>query len=142
MLLRLLILALMVFPLYEPAWGQQPASENPLMIHSIFFGGGDYYIFPEEEEALVEFLRKFPEIDTYILSIQSHTDDIGSLEYNQWLSRMRGRATYNKLLELGLKADQLIIEDYGETSPAFDNSTWEGKLRNRRVDIVLMKPQV
>ncbi len=141
MFFRLLILTLLALPFHKPAWGQQPTPDDPL-IHSIFFGGGDYSIFPEEEKALVEFLQKIPRIDTYIISIQSHTDDIGSLEYNQWLSRMRSRATYYQLLGLGLKADQLIIEDYGETSPAFDNSTWEGKLRNRRVDIVLMKPQV
>jgi outer membrane protein OmpA-like peptidoglycan-associated protein len=138
---RLLMLVLIFYSPFQSAWGQTPASDDPMM-HSIYFGGGDYTIYPEEEEALAEFLQKIPRMDTYIISIQSHTDDIGSLDYNQWLSRMRSRATYRKLLELGLKADQLIIEDYGETSPVFDNSTWEGKLRNRRVDIVLMKPQV
>lgn len=141
--MRVYLLFLSLLFLGSNSFAQEapPASGEPLM-HSIYFGGGDYYIFQQEEQSLSDFLKSIPDIESYVISIQSHTDDIGSMEYNQWLSEMRSRATYYKLLELGISEDQLIIEDYGETSPVFDNDTWEGKLRNRRVDVVLMKPQV
>ena len=69
--------------------------------------------------------------------IQSHTDNIGSLEYNQWLSRMRSESAYQKLLEKGIEPEMMLIEDYGEQNPYFDNQTWEGKLKNRRVDVII-----
>ncbi len=140
--MKFIVAPIWIFIITLSAISAQTTPGNPQHIHSIFFGGGNYYIMPDEEAALIEFLENIPHIETYIISIQSHTDDIGSLEYNQWLSQMRSRATYHKLLEYGLTADQLVIEDYGETSPVYDNATWNGKLRNRRVDIVLLKPQV
>ena len=37
--------------------------------------------------------------------------------------------------------DKILIKDFGELNPVYDNSTIEGKLKNRRVDIILKKPE-
>lgn len=106
-------------------------------IKSIFFGGGSYYIDEQQVQELYQFIDEIPDIENMEILIQSHTDNIGSLEYNQWLSQMRGQAAYQKLLEKGIKLEMMLIEDFGEQNPYFDNDSWEGKLKNRRVDVII-----
>ena len=53
---------------------------------------------------------------------------------------MRSNSTI-QLLELrGIPEAAIIRKDYGELNPDFDNSTWKGKLQNRRADVVLIPP--
>ncbi len=114
--------------------------EGPPYIKSIFFGGGDYYIDNRQKEELNDFLDGIDGLDQYQIIVTSHTDTIGSLEYNQWLSQMRSASTI-RLLELrGIPEAVIQRKDYGELNPDFDNRTWEGKLRNRRADVILIPP--
>ncbi|MCB9081475.1 MAG: OmpA family protein [Lewinellaceae bacterium] len=110
---------------------------KPYYIFSIYFGGGSYYIDEGQEQALYEWLDKIPYLDTHEISIHGHTDDIGSLEYNQWLSQNRCDAAWQRLLQNGVRPEQLSIQDFGELNPIYDNRTWEGRRRNRRVDIIV-----
>ncbi len=104
---------------------------------SIFFGGGSYYIDQGQVQELYDWLDSYPDIEHYHLSIHGHTDDIGSIEYNQYLSQMRCQAALQKLLDKGLDLEKLAIQGFGEANPIFDNATWKGKLQNRRVDIII-----
>jgi len=106
-------------------------------IKSVFFGGGSYYIDEQQVRELYDFIDEIPGIENMEILIQSHTDNIGGLEYNQWLSQMRSEAAFQKLLEKGIQSEMMLIEDFGEQNPYFDNQTWEGKLRNRRVDVII-----
>ena len=109
-------------------------------IKSIFFGGGNYYIDDQQKQELNDFLDSIDGLEQYQVMVTSHTDTIGSLEYNQWLSNMRSNSTI-QLLELRCIPEAAIIrKDYGELNPDFDNSTWKGKLQNRRADVVLIPP--
>lgn len=119
-----------------PVFAQE--DEGPAYyIKSIFFGGGSHYIDEQQVKELYEFIDEIPDIENMEILIQSHTDNIGSLEYNQWLSQMRSQSAFQKLLEKGIKSEMMLIEDFGEQNPYFDNTTWEGKLRNRRVDVII-----
>ncbi len=111
-------------------------SEKPYLIKSIFFGGGRYYIDEDQQNEVYEFLNSVI-LENYEIHIHSHTDNIGSVDYNQWLSKMRSQATYQMLEDGGYSMDQIFIKDHGLFNPEFDNETWEGRLKNRRVDIVL-----
>ena len=126
------ILAIMV------SFSLQAQEEEPsYYIHSIYFGGGNYYIDGQQVEDLNEWLDGIPEIQNHEISIHSHTDDIGGKEYNDWLSQMRSESALEKLLGHGIPPEIISIEDFGELNPVYDNSTWEGKLKNRRVDIII-----
>lgn len=109
----------------------------PYHIFSIYFGGGSWYIDAEQTQELYEWIDGIEGIENHEISIHGHTDDIGSVEYNQWLSRNRCQAAFQKLIEKGIPGEQISIADFGEKNPVYDNSTWEGKLRNRRVDIII-----
>lgn len=112
---------------------EQPA----FRIFSIYFGGGSYYIDDEQVGELYKWLDGIENIETQEISIHSHTDNIGSLQYNQMLSQMRSEAAFNKLLQRGIPQEIITIADFGEQNPIYNNGTWEGKLRNRRVDIII-----
>ena len=113
---------------------------EPPYIKSIFFGGGSYYIDGQQIKELNEWLDGFPGLEGYNILIHSHTDNIGSLEYNQRLSQMRSRAVIRVLEFRGLDPTTISKEDFGELNPVYDNSTWEGKLSNRRADVILIPP--
>jgi len=117
----------------------QEEDEPAYHIKSIFFGGGSYYIDETQAQELFDWLDSFENINEYEISIQSHTDNIGSMEYNKWLSRMRGQSTLQLLHQKGIPPEVISNEDFGENSPVYDNATWEGKLRNRRVDVILKR---
>ena len=111
-------------------------SEEPYLIKSIFFDGGRYYIDEEQVDGVMEFFSGVI-LENYEIHIHSHTDNVGSIDYNRWLSRMRSEATYEMLQYEGIPMDQIYIKDHGLFNPEFDNKSWEGRRKNRRVDIVL-----
>ena len=110
---------------------------GPSMIKSIYFDGGSYYIDPGQIEELREFIKSFPNIQNYTITVHSYTDNIGSVEYNQMLSEMRSYMSIQNLLEMNVPRELITIHDFGEFNAIYDNSTLEGRLRNRRVDIIL-----
>ena len=107
------------------------------LMKSVFFGGGSYYIDDLQRDELKQFLDGFEDLSKYQITIHGHTDNIGGVEYNKWLSQMRSQAVYQILLLNDIPMDQITIEDFGLENPLYDNRSWRGKRMNRRVDIVL-----
>lgn len=105
-------------------------------IKSIFFDGGSYYIDYEQRQEVLQFFEG-ELLENYEIHIHSHTDNIGSVEFNNWLSQMRSGATIQFLLDEGIPEEKIFIKDHGLFNPEFDNESWEGRSKNRRVDIVL-----
>ena len=103
--------------------------------------GGSYYIDPEQTEELYQWLDGIPGLEDHEISIHGHTDDIGGKEYNQVLSQFRSERAFQKLIEKGIPKEQILLKDFGELNPLYDNNTWEGRRKNRRVDIIV-KPLV
>ena len=77
-----------------------------------------------------EMLIRFPEKR---VEVQGHTDTIGQPGINMQLSTARAYAVYQYLIEKGVAADRLLAKGYGDRQPIADNSTKEGRQRNRRV---------
>ena len=85
-------------------------------------------------------LKDFIEQNNYELTIEGHTDSIGSNQYNIGLSRRRAEAVKAKLIEFGLPEDRIVgIEAKGEEYPVATNETAEGRLQNRRVEFRLVQ---
>ena len=127
----------LVLPICASPIRAQSDDGPPYHIFSIYFGGGNWYIDNEQTQEFFLWLDGIDGIENHAISIHGHTDDIGSLEYNQWLAHNRCQAALQKLLEKGIPRDQITIEEFGEQNPIFDNATWEGKLENRRVDVII-----
>ena len=78
---------------------------------------------------------------TVKIEVQAHTDSDGSASYNQWLSERRAQSVIDYLGQLGISTARLIPMGYGETKPIADNSTEDGKARNRRVEFQVLRAQ-
>lgn len=114
--------------------------EEPYEIRSIYFGGGSWYIEDKQSKEMIQWLDGFPNLHEYEIQIHGHTDNIGSYDYNLRLSKMRCAAVFDMLKQNEIPEEWLQIKSYGEENPIFDNSTWNGKLNNRRVDVILIPP--
>lgn len=108
-------------------------------MHSIYFGGGSYSIDEKQAEELMQWLEEVPNLYMYRIHIHSHTDNIGSKEFNQYLSEMRSLSTYELVKRFPSDLYNIIIDDFGEENPVYKNDSWSGRQRNRRVDVVLKK---
>jgi len=111
--------------------------DNKTILKSIFFGGGSAYIDEEQVQELSEFIYAVEHINRYEILVHSFTDNIGSKDYNQWLSQQRSEAVIWELEQLAIPIDLLLKADFGEDNPIYSNQTYLGKLHNRRVDVIL-----
>ncbi len=71
------------------------------------------------------------------VTIAGHTDDEGSAAYNQTLSQQRADAIARFFVDAGIRPERIIATGKGETEPIDDNSTPEGRDRNRRVEFTV-----
>ena len=85
-----------------------------------------------ELESIVNLLEMNP---TYKLSLEGHTDAIGTEAYNVGLSKNRVNAVKDFLIMNGIAADRIIIQHHGETKPVATNDNADGRKSNRRVDV-------
>jgi outer membrane protein OmpA-like peptidoglycan-associated protein len=132
-----LALSIFILSLVHAALPAQQREKPAYYIFSIYFGGGSWYIDAEQTQDLFEWIDGIDGIEHCDISVHGHTDNIGSIEYNQWLSQQRCRAAVLLLLEKEIEEDRISVEDFGELNPVYDNSTWEGRLKNRRVDVII-----
>jgi len=69
--------------------------------------------------------------------IEGHTDSTGGYDYNMSLSEARASAVRDFLFEQGVEARRMTVEGYGPDRPIADNTSKEGRAKNRRVEIVI-----
>jgi OOP family OmpA-OmpF porin len=72
------------------------------------------------------------------VEIAGHTSSTGPAEYNQMLSERRAQSVADYLISKGLDADRFTVKGYGESEPIADNTTREGRARNRRVEMRIL----
>jgi outer membrane protein OmpA-like peptidoglycan-associated protein len=68
------------------------------------------------------------------VTVEGHTDYIGSDQYNQRLSERRANAVRKYLVERGIASSRIRVVGYGEQRPIADNKTKEGRAINRRAE--------
>lgn len=109
-----------------------------LVLNNIFFDTDQYSLKEESEHELNIILKLLKENPSLKLEIGGHTDNDGSIEYNQKLSKNRAKAVCDYLLKKGVEINRLKYRGYGLSKPIADNTTEEGKSRNRRTEIVIL----
>jgi OOP family OmpA-OmpF porin len=69
------------------------------------------------------------------VEIQGHTCNIGTEKYNQGLSERRAKSVLKYLKDHGIQAERLSWKGFGESQPAFPNTSRENRVKNRRVEL-------
>jgi OOP family OmpA-OmpF porin len=84
-------------------------------------------------EQIAEMLNDNPDLK---VSIEGHTDNVGTAQSNKTLSISRAKAVMNALIAKGITTTRLTSAGWGQENPIADNRTEDGKAKNRRVEIV------
>lgn len=92
--------------------------------------------YPELNK-IVQQLQANPE---YTISVNGHTDNSGTPEFNQALSQKRARSVAAYLESKGIASQRMEANGYGSTQPLNANTTEAEKARNRRVEFIIKKP--
>lgn len=89
-----------------------------------------------ELDRVVYLLKNYP-ID--LVEVAGHTDSVGNEQYNLTLSDKRSNAVREYLIKKGISKDKLLAKGYGKTEPVATNETEEGRKKNRRVELKIIK---
>jgi peptidoglycan-associated lipoprotein len=97
----------------------------------VHFDFDRYTLRPEALRILDEAVKAMQADNTLRLTIEGHTDSIGTNEYNLALGERRANSAREYLASRGIAADRLNIVSYGEERPKHDNSREETRRLNR-----------
>ena len=104
----------------------------------VYFDTAKYNINAASQETLNKLIGVFKEYpDTNILVV-GHTDSAGADDYNMTLSKNRANAVTTYLKSNGISSGRLTTNWFGEEQPIADNSTAEGRAKNRRVNVAIV----
>ncbi len=96
--------------------------------------------FEPQFQEIGQILTENPDIT---MTIEGHTDWIGTDEYNQALSQRRANAVKQKFVEdFGISASRIDTIGFGESRPVVDNSTSAGRQKNRRAISVILRSRM
>jgi len=108
-------------------------------LSDVLFDFGEDTLRPDARESLAKIagvLLAYPLPAQ--LTIEGHTDSVGSEEYNLDLSQRRANAVRDYLVESGISAGMIVsTTGVGKANPIASNDTKEGQSRNRRVEIII-----
>lgn len=105
----------------------------PLYIN---FDTGKADIKAEHQMVISEIVALLQQNSGLRLIIEGHTDNVGAPGSNKALSEARAKAVLNALVQQGINADRLQAVGYGPEKAIADNSTADGRAKNRRVELV------
>ncbi len=111
---------------------------DKILLKNIYFDEGKSYILPESYQELnkvVKYLQQHPE---WMVQINGHSDNTGSRRKNMKLSEERAKSVFLYFIEKGVQ-NKMYFKGFGDTMPIGDNNTMEGRIKNRRVEIEILK---
>lgn len=97
-------------------------------------------IRPESFDSLTKLAELLKKETSWKLEIKGHTDSAGSEQSNMDLSKRRAESAKKYLVEKGVVDGMITTEGFGETKPIADNRNAEGMQKNRRVVLIIVKP--
>jgi outer membrane protein OmpA-like peptidoglycan-associated protein len=90
---------------------------------------------PQTDKSVAEFKAWLDKYPGSMLSVTGHTDLVGTPDYNYALALKRAMIIGKYLEGQGINAGKMVTESKGETQPAADYLTKEGRAKNRRTEI-------
>lgn len=120
--------------------GPQPGTQQDLVVNvgdRVFFDYDKYDLRPDARatvERQAQWLRTYPGVQ---ITVQGHSDERGTREYNLALGERRATAVRNYLIALGIDAGRVDTISYGKERPAVLGSNEDSWGQNRRGVLVV-----
>jgi OOP family OmpA-OmpF porin len=102
----------------------------------INFETGKSAIKPESQNIIDNIAAMLQSDPALKVSIEGHTDNVGTPASNKILSENRAKSVVAALVVKGIDKTRLSAKGWGQEKPVADNSSEDGKAKNRRVEIV------
>jgi outer membrane protein OmpA-like peptidoglycan-associated protein len=115
------------------------ASERGVVVNlpDVLFEFDRAALTPEARSTVKEMAEVLSKVKGRALSVEGHTDAVGTADYNQKLSVQRAQSVASELARDGITREHLSVRGYGKSHPIASNNTAEGRARNRRVEVVI-----
>jgi outer membrane protein OmpA-like peptidoglycan-associated protein/tetratricopeptide (TPR) repeat protein len=124
---------------YEKNIPLQPLEVNAMVVlNNLFFDVNKFELKPESQVELEKIVQLLKDNPTLKIEIGGHTDNAGKPADNLALSNNRAKAVVSYLVSKGIPVQRLVAKGYGETKPAANNATEEGRARNRRTEMKIV----
>ncbi len=104
---------------------------------TLWFEQGKFVLMKASYPELDRLTKALQKHSTIKIRIEGHTDNIGDPELNQSLSLFRAKVVATYLIDKGIEPNRIKAKGYGHSKPVADNSTEEGRAKNRRVEFVV-----
>ncbi|MBO9684678.1 MAG: OmpA family protein [Flavisolibacter sp.] len=108
-----------------------------LAAKNIFFKTGSYELLERSFTPLDDVVKILKENISLSLTIEGHTDNVGTIQSNQTLSENRAKAVMKYLFDKGVDKTRLSAIGYGQLKPIDTNANPQGRANNRRVELKL-----
>jgi outer membrane protein OmpA-like peptidoglycan-associated protein len=122
--------------------GRQTERDLRFTLDTILFETGKANLLPEGKQIVEEFAQVIQQHTSPTILIEGHTDNRGSKKYNLRLSKRRSQTVQKTLIAQEVNPERWVIKNFGEDNPVTTNGTNEGRLQNRRVEIILLAPEI
>ncbi len=122
-----------------PAPPAAPKVVENIVLGNIQFDTDSAVIKPEFYPVLDNAAKVLQKFGDKKVIVEGHTDSTGSESYNLDLSIRRAESVMKYLVAKGISAERLIVKGYGEQQPIADNTTSEGRRKNRRMEFKVLE---
>jgi OmpA-OmpF porin, OOP family len=109
------------------------------VLENVLFDTGKATLKPVSFPALNDLVEVMKRKPTLEIEIAGHTDNVGTPESNLTLSQNRAGSVREYLIQKGVAANRVTAKGYGDTQPVAYNTTEEGKQKNRRTEVRIIK---
>jgi outer membrane protein OmpA-like peptidoglycan-associated protein len=110
-----------------------------VVMNNIFFEFAKSKLKPESFPELDRVYKFLTEEKSMEIEISGHTDNIGSDQTNNKLSKERAQSCADYLIGKGIETSRISVAGYGKNRPVDFNTTDEGRAKNRRVEFTILK---
>ena len=110
-----------------------------LTMQNLNFKPDSAELLPGENERLDQIAQVLKEVPNQMFLVEGHTASVGYEKGEMKLSVERADSVANALIQRGIPREKFICKGSGGTKPIADNSTPEGKAKNRRVEITILE---
>jgi outer membrane protein OmpA-like peptidoglycan-associated protein len=111
------------------------------LTNDILFDFNSSSLRGESQQTLRDLASNFRNYPDEQVTVEGHTDSVGTPSYNQTLSEQRASSVSGYLINQGVPSSRITSIGYGETRPKSSNDTPEGRQLNRRVEIHIRATQ-
>lgn len=117
------------------AFEAEIAKTGSCSIYGILFDSGKATIQPSSAQCLGEVTKLLTTNAAWRMQIEGHTDNVGAKAANATLSQQRAESVRSWLTGHGIAAARLTAKGFGDSKPIADNTTEDGRAKNRRVTL-------